>query len=76
MDRKVWRATVHRVTKNQTRPKRFSTHTYAQLIDNVLLVSGVHKVVQLSIYMYSFFFKFFAHLGYYRMLSIVPCAIQ
>ena len=76
MDRKAWRATVHRVTKSRTRPKRFSTHTYAQLIDKVMLVSGVHKVVQLSIYMYSFFFKLLAHLGSYRTLSTVPCAIQ
>ena len=76
MDREAWRATVHRVTKSWTRLKRFSTHIYAQLIDNVMLVSVHSKVVQLYIYMYSFFFKFFAHLGYYRMLSIVPCAIQ
>ena len=34
------------------------------------------KVIQLYIYMYSFFFKFFSHLGYYRILSEVSCAIQ
>ena len=34
------------------------------------------KVVQLYIYMYLFFFKFFSHLGYYRILTRVPCAIQ
>ena len=28
------------------------------------------------IHMYLFFFKFFSHLGYYRILSSVPCAIQ
>ena len=33
------------------------------------------KVIQLYIYMYLFFFKFFSHLGYYRILSRVPCAI-
>ena len=32
------------------------------------------KVIQL--YMYLFFFKFFSHLSYYRILSRVPCAIQ
>ena len=34
------------------------------------------KVIQLYIYMYPFFFKFFSHLDYYRVLSRVPCAIQ
>ena len=34
------------------------------------------KVVRFYIYMYLFFFKFFSHLGYYRILSRVPCAIQ
>ena len=33
------------------------------------------KVIQLfNIYIYLFFFKIFSHLGYYRELSIVPCA--
>ena len=33
------------------------------------------KVIQLfNIYMYLFFLKIFSHLGYYRVLSIVPCA--
>ena len=32
------------------------------------------KVIQL--YIYLFFFKFFSHLGYYRILSRVPCRIQ
>ena len=34
------------------------------------------KAIQLYTYMYLFFFKFFSHLGYYRILSRVPCAIQ
>ena len=33
------------------------------------------KVIQLfNIYMYLFFLKIFSHLGYDRVLSIVPCA--
>ena len=32
------------------------------------------KVIHLHIYL--FFFKFFFHLGYYRILNSVPCAIQ
>ena len=30
------------------------------------------KVIQLYIHMYLFFFKFFSHLGYYRILGRVP----
>ena len=34
------------------------------------------KVILLYIYIYSFFFRFLTHVGYYRILSRVPCAIQ
>ena len=34
-----------------------------------------NEVNQLYIYMYLFFFKLFYYLGYYRILSSVPCAI-
>ena len=34
------------------------------------------RVIQLYIYMDLFFLKFFSHLGYYRVLSRFPCAIQ
>ena len=34
------------------------------------------KVIQLYIYVYLFWFNFFSHLGYYRISSRVPCAIQ
>ena len=27
------------------------------------------KVIQLYVYMYLFFFRFFSHIGYYRVLS-------
>jgi hypothetical protein len=33
------------------------------------------KVNQLSIYIYSLFFRFFSYNGHYRVLSGVPCAI-
>ena len=33
------------------------------------------KVIQLYIYMYLFFFRFSSHIGYYRVLSRVPCAV-
>ena len=31
---------------------------------------------QLYVYIYSFFFRFFPHIGYYRVLRRIPCAIQ
>ena len=34
------------------------------------------KVNQLYIYVYPLFFRFFSHVGNYRALSRVPCAIQ
>ena len=34
------------------------------------------KVIQLYTYMYLFFFRFFSHVGYCRVLSRVPYAIQ
>ena len=48
-------------------------YTGVSLINNVVLVSGVQQndlVIQV------FFFNFFSHLGYYRISSRVPCAIQ
>ena len=41
-----------------------------------MLVSSVEQSDQLYIYMYLFFFKFFSHLGYYRVLHRVPYAIH
>ena len=34
------------------------------------------KVIQLYIYVYLFFFKFFSHLGCYIILCRIPCVIQ
>ena len=41
IDRRAWRATVHRIAKSQPGLKRLSMHAY--LIYNVVLVSGVQK---------------------------------
>ena len=47
------------------------------LIYSVVLVSGVQQNdSDKYIYTHTFFFKFFATIGYYKTLSIVPCAIQ
>ena len=34
------------------------------------------EVSQLYVYIYSFCFRFFPHVGYYRVLRRIPCAIQ
>ena len=50
-----------------------------QLIYNVVLISGIQQsdsVIHTYIYIYIFFFRFFSIIGYYKILSIVPCAIQ
>ena len=47
--------------------------TEAQLIHNVVLVSGVNKVIQIYNF---FFFRLVAMIGHYKILNIVPCATQ
>ena len=49
---------------------------------NVVLVSGVQQsesvihIYIVDIYPYLLFFSFFSHIGHYRVLSRVLCAIQ
>ena len=43
-----------------------------ELIYNVVLVSGIQQ----SYSLYIFFSRFFSIIGYYRILAIVPCAVQ
>ena len=45
-----------------------------QLIDNVVLVSGVQQSDSV-IHTYIFFFRFFCIIGYYKILSIVPIGL-
>ena len=48
-----------------------------QLIYNVVLISVVQQSDSvLYIYMDIFFFIFFSIIGYYKILNIVPCAMQ
>ena len=48
----------------------------AELIYNAVLVSGAQQNNSfLHIYL-PIFFRFFSHIGYCRILSRVPCAIQ
>ena len=46
-----------------------------QLIYNVVLVSAVQQSESAKLYIYPRFFRFFSHIGHYRVLSRVPCAI-
>ena len=51
----------------------------SDLIYNVVLVSGIQQndsVIHIYMYIYIFFFRFFSIIGYYKILNIVPCAIQ
>ena len=48
-----------------------------QLIYNIMLVSSVQdRDSVIHTYVSPFFFRFFSLIGYYKILSIVPCAIQ
>ena len=47
---------------------------YWRIVDEQC-VQVYSKWIHLYICMYLFFFKIFSHLGYYRILSRVPCAV-
>ena len=47
-----------------------------QLIYNVVLVLGVHQNDLVTHGHISIFFRLFSHIGYYKILSRVTCAIQ
>ena len=55
----------------------FINYIGVKLTYNVVLVSGVKQSESVFyIYIYAFYFRFFSHTGYYRVLSRVHCAIQ
>jgi len=50
---------------------------FPSIIYSIQLYSRVIKLYKhIYIYMYTFFFIFFSNTGYYKMLNIVPCAVQ
>ena len=53
----------------------FFFFNWKYLVYNVVLVSGIQSDSFIYIYIF-FFFRFFSIVGYYKILSIVPCAIQ
>ena len=70
MDRGASWAIVHWGCKESDTAERRST----SLIYKVVLVSGIQKNDSVT---HNFFFRFlFSHIGYYKILNRVPCAIQ
>ena len=59
--------------QSRTRLKNYRLDLW--LIYNVVLISGSSKAHQLHIHIHTLFFRFFSHLGYYKILSGIPCAI-
>ena len=45
-------------------------------VDVVLVLDAQQNDLVISIYIYIYFFRFFSHIGYYKILSMVSCAVQ
>ena len=58
----------------------FLNKFYWRIVDLKYCISFRCTAKQISytyrVYIYPFFFRFFSHIGYYRILSKIPCAIQ
>ena len=70
----AWRATVRGVTELDT-TKQLSTAQHILDLQCCVSFKYTTKVIQLCIYLYLLFFKFFFHLSYYRILNRIPCAV-
>ena len=62
-------------TNNNNKKKKIKKKIEVQLIYNIVLVSGIQQSDSV-IHMYIFFFRFFSIIDYYKILNIVPCAVQ
>ena len=60
MDREAWQATVHGITQSWTRLKRLGTHAH----------TCICRCID------TFLLRFFPLIDYYKILRIVPYAIQ
>ena len=70
IDSKTWRAAVHGVTKSQTRLSDL-TELNVWLCDPIGYYTETHTYIYIDVY-----FRFCSHIGHYRVLSRVPCALQ
>ena len=66
-DREAWRVEVRGIAESRTPLSEWTAAVFASL--------GC-RVTQLYTCVYLLFYKFLSHLGYYTVLSRVPCAIQ
>ena len=66
-DRGAWHVEVRGVAESRTPLSEWTAAVFARL--------GL-RVTQLYICVYLLFYKLLSHLGYYTVLSRVPCAIQ
>ena len=62
-DREAWHVEVRGVAESRTPLSEWTAAVFA-------------RVTQLYTCVYLLFYKFLSHLGYYTVLSRVPCAIQ
>ena len=71
MDRGVWPATVHGTAKESDTTQQLNNKNSSWFIPSCQF-QVYSKVIQLYINICPLFFRFFAHIGYYRLLSRVP----
>ena len=70
-------ATGEALKRQKTKKKKLNFKIfilYWSIVDLQCVNFRYTAVIPLNIY--SFFFRFFPHIGYYRILSVVPCAVQ
>ena len=75
MDREAWRAAIHGVAKSLTRLSDW-TELIADLKCCVSFRCTAKWISYTYTHIYALFFRFYSHMGHYRVLSRVPCAKQ
>ena len=75
MDREAWHAAIHGVAKSLTRLSDW-TELIADLKCCVSFRCTAKWISYTYTHIYALFFRFYSHMGHYRVLSRVPCAKQ